>query len=320
MDLNQIFELSVVLDGEQFRKVFDMAYNESGYFNEHDDKCIDTSLVEKGITVIYRDSQYKKKVRLLINTYLVVDDTSDTNKLIRTLDKRISEYFNHNYNLNDFTLSGVTFIADIDVGSKDKADAYMKVLQRVGKVKGFSPVSYEHFDEKTCFCLSGNSNGIDFLLYGLENAVGSKLKNSKTDLKRLGGVLRAEVRLTKPKAIRSYTTDTDDVSDQIVSLVKNSTNVFMDTFTQIIPFGEFCKKDRAVEIIRRDVKDSVMRRRMLKLLTLISEKKSLHLAQKAMNCRNVEKVMDAFAKINLSPVTISKRQAVKWLDTIYSYL
>lgn len=77
MCLNLIFELSMVLDSSQFQKVFDMVCSRVGYFDEHDDKYIDTSLDEKGITVIYRDSQYKKKVRLLINTYMVVDDVSD---------------------------------------------------------------------------------------------------------------------------------------------------------------------------------------------------------------------------------------------------
>ena len=46
----------------------------------------------------------------------------------------------------------------------------------------------------------------------------------------------------------------------------------------------------------------------------------MHLAQKAMNCRNIEKVMEAFVKINLSPVTISKRQDVKYLENLYAYL
>lgn len=63
-----------------------------------------------------------------------------------------------------------------------------------------------------------------------------------------------------------------------------------------------------------------MRRKMLRLLTLIPEKKSLHLAQKAMNCRDVEKVMETFAKINLSPVTLSKRHDVKCLENLYSYI
>lgn len=121
----------------------------------------------------------------------------------------------------------------------------------------------------------------------------------------------------KPKAVRAYT-DADDVSGQIAELLKDNRNIFLDTFTQIIPFGDFYKKDKAVEIIRKEVADSIMRRRMLQLLVLIPEKKSLRLAQKAMNCRNIEKIMDSFAKINLSPVTISKRHNVKYLENFYA--
>lgn len=145
------------------------------------------------------------------------------------------------------------------------------------------------------------------------------IKSSDTGWKKLKpikGILRAEMRLMKPKAVRAYT-DADDASGQITGLLKDSRNIFGDTFTQIIPFGDFYKKDKAVEIIRKEVADSIRRRR---LLILILEKKSLHLAQKAMNCRNMEKIMDSFAKINLSPVTISKRQDVKYLECLYAYL
>ena len=91
-------------------------------------------------------------------------------------------------------------------------------------------------------------------------------------------------------------------------------------FTHIIPYGDYYKKNKAVEIVREKVGDSVLRRRMLRLLELIPEKKSLYLAQKAMNCRNVETVMEGFAKINLSPVTISKRHDIKFVNSLYSYL
>ena len=94
----------------------------------------------------------------------------------------------------------------------------------------------------------------------------------------------------------------------------------MDTFARVVPFGDFYKMDAAVEIVRSEITDRTMRRKMLRLLALIPNKKSLHLAQKAMNCRDVEKVMEAFTKINLSPVTISKRHAVKHLENIYSYI
>lgn len=322
MNLNQILELSMVLDNEHFQKVFPRLYKGEGYIVESREEYIDQSLSSKGITVIYQDSQYKKKIRLIVNTYLLADDVSDIDRLTRKLDKRITEYFNGKYRIDDFTLSGINFVADMDVGTRANAMAYLKVFQRIGRVKGFSPISYECFDDNASFCLSGNSNGIEFLLYDLEKAFMRQLKSANADWKKLKpikGILRAEVRLMKPKAVRAYT-DADDASGQIADLLKGSRNIFLDTFTQIIPFGDFYKKDKAVEIIRKEVADSIMRRRMLRLLVLIPEKKSLHLAQKSMNCRNMEKIMDAFAKISLSPVTISKRHDVKYLECLYTFL
>lgn len=326
MKLNQFFELSMVLDSDHFQKIFRMAYNGSGYISKDGEEHIDTSLSSKGITVFYRDSQYKKKVRLIVNTRLLLEDASDTDKLLQKLDKRIRKYFNFKISVNDFTLSGMNLIADIDVGSRANVSDYLKVLQRVSKVKGFSPTSYDGIDENGSFCLSGNSNAIDFLFYDLEQAVVGHLLDNDEGHKKITsvsghtqGILRAEVRLTKPKAVRVYT-NAEDTVGQIVELIKDWQQIFLDTFARVVPFGDFYKKDAAVEIIWKEVKDAIMRRRMLRLLTLIPEKKSLHLAQKAMNCRDVEKVMDAFARINLSPVTISKRHDVKNLENLYSYL
>ena len=325
MKLNQIFELSMVLNADHFQRIFDMAYSKTRCLKEDGDEYIDASLSSKGITVLYRDSQYKRRVRLSVNTCLLLEDVSDTDKLLRKLDKRIVEYFNYNYHLDDFILSGMSLITDIDVGSRENVLAYLKVLHRVGKVKGFSPSSYDGIDENSSFCLSGNSNAIDFLLYDLRKAIVDQLWNNDVGQKKMKsvsshtqGILRAEVKLTKPKAIRAYT-NAEDTTGQVVELSKKCEDVFLDTFTRIVPFGDFYKKDKATEIVWHEVKNSIIRWRMLRLLTLIPEKKSLLLAQKAVNCRDVEKVMDSFVKINLSPITISKRHDVKHLENIYSY-
>ena len=322
MVISLTFELSMTLDTDHFQRIFT---TKVGYLKELDNEYVDPSLAEKGITVIYRDSRYKKRIRLLVNTSLVVADSSNTDKLIRKLGKRIDEYFDHKYGLDDFTLSGVTLTLDINVGSRTNVSDYLKVLQRIGKVKGFSPVEYECFDSKASFCLSGKSNDTDFLLYDLEAATVGQLRNADAGRKQLQaasmqtkGILRAEVKLTKPKAIREYT-DVADTSGQVSELIKASTDAFLNTFARVIPFGDFCKMDAAVEIVRSEVTDSTMRRKMLRLLSLIPDKKSLHLAQKALNCRDVEKVMESFTKIHLSPVTIAKRHEIKHLDNIYSY-
>ena len=75
-----------------------------------------------------------------------------------------------------------------------------------------------------------------------------------------------------------------------------------------------------MEIIQNEVEDIGMRRKMLRLVALVPEKKTLYLAQKAMGSRSIKKIMAAFVKIDVSPVTISKRQDTKYLENIYEYL
>lgn len=325
MCINQIFELSMVLDNDKFQKALNRAYDKADYLDGNGKEHIDSSLESKGIVVTYRDSQYKKKIKLMVNAGLILD-CDNPDKIVRKLDKRISEYFAHKYQIEDFTLSGMLLSADIDIHDRENVAAYLKVLQRIGKVKGFSPLSYECFDDVDNFCLEGNSNGIEFLLYDLESYMEQRYRDARSERKKIKsmlkeseGILRTEVRLTKPKTIRDYI-ESDDISGQIMELLEKRQDIFFEIFARIIPFGDFYKKGDAVELIRSRVKDDRLRRKMLRLVALIPEKKSLHLAQKAMNCRNMEKIMDKFAKIDVSPVTISKRQDVKYLENIYEYL
>jgi hypothetical protein len=87
-----------------------------------------------------------------------------------------------------------------------------------------------------------------------------------------------------------------------------------------VPFGNFYKKDKTVEIIRTKVKDATIRRKMLWLVELVPTKKSLLLAQKALNYRRIDKVMKAFFDIEVAPITISKRHDIKKLDNLYEYM
>ena len=327
MYINQIFELSMVLDHERFHQVFKHVHSKIGCIENGEDEYIDQSLEEKGITVIYRDSPYKKKIKLIVNTEQLLNGCEfDPDKVTRKLNKRIGEYFDFKYKLDDFILSGMRLVMDINVGTHDAVMAYLKVLRRINRVKGFSPVSYECFEDVDSFCLDGNSNGIEFMIYDLEGLYRKQFregdigrKRFKELIKESEGMLRTEVRLAKIRAVRVYAGE-KDIFRQIINLSEKRHNIFLEVFIKIIPFGDFYKKGKAEEIIRQEIKDTRLRRRMLRLVELIPEKKSLYLAYKALNCRNIEKVVEAFAEINLSPVTISKRQNVKWMKNIYEYM
>jgi len=128
-----------------------------------------------------------------------------------------------------------------------------------------------------------------------------------------------EVRLKRQKIISKYTGETA-TSKQIKSLASNSKDIFLDTFAHIVPCGDYYKKNDAVKLIGDNITQKKYREKMLQLIELVPKKKSLYLAQKEMNDRNIDKIMATFAEINVSPVTISKRYDIKSLKNLYSYL
>jgi len=324
MFLQSTFHLTLVLDLEKFNKLFERVYYSLDGIDEN--RYADHTFTSKGITILYQDSQYKKKIKFIVDPCRLLDTAKpDPDKLIRKLEKRVSGYFNNKYQLDNFDITGMVLTTDIDVGSSEKMYAYLKVLRRVGKVKGFSPSNDNWLDDDSSLCFDGNSNGIRFAICD-SGAMLSEQANEdyfnigqKSIPEDCEGLLRAEVRLTKPKAIREYTSKAC-VSKQIADMLGSRQQIFLETFMRIVPFGNFYKKDKAEEIIRSKVKDATIGRKMLWLIGLVPEKKSLLLAQKALNYRRIDKVMKAFFDIELAPITISKRHDIKKLDNLYNYL
>jgi hypothetical protein len=314
MKIMQTFELTMTLDTERFNKLKRRLNSNSGGRNN-------SLLVTEGISVSYHDKQYKKKVVLNVTPkWMLGDGEPGHSNLDRKLDEYISANIGSKYQLDDFRVTGMFLIADIDVHDRERVADYMKVLQRVGKVKGFSPLSDNLIGDDISFNLAGNSNGIEFWAYDLEQLLKKELdeaeygrKQLKALFKKSEGLIRVEIRLTEMKAIRAYTNKTDN-DKQMIELCKRSEKIFLDTFMRIVPFGNFLKKDEAAEAVKQHVEDVPIRRQMLRLLDLVPEKKSLHLAQKALNYRKLDHVMDVFAEIEVSPVTISKRHDVRRLE------
>lgn len=327
MYLNREFVLSIVLDSDEFEKIISQSYCGDDYLGECEDEYEDCSLAALGMTVQYRASRYKKKIKLIIDAATITNGAvSDADKLVRKLDKLVEKYFRAELSLGDFNVSGLTLSTAMDVGSRENVSAYLKVIKRIGRVKGFSPASVEWLDDECSFCLQGNSRAEEFLIYDLEQMVTDRLRNAGESRQQIDavihkyrGILRSEVRLTKQKAIRRYT-NAYTAADQIIELSGKSEIIFLDTFTRVVPYGAFHKKDAAIEILRSKVAEDVVRRRMLRLLVLIPEKKSIYLAQREMTYRHPDELLIEFAKLNLSPVTISKRQDTKYLNNLYDYL
>jgi hypothetical protein len=312
------FELTLSIDPESFEEQFDIANRRAkksgGQLCPIDVGYADESFSSDGIMIVYQNDSKKKKINMIVHPRLVIDNDDELWKptpknilrLIDRLDKLISVYFDSAYVLDDFKLSRIDFAVDIEVKNGNSVYDYIKVLRNIGRVKCFSPIRRKRSGIKKddCFALKGNTNGVEFWAYKLE-------QERKT--------LRVEVRLIKKNTIQACTAETD-TSKQIIELAERSETIFMNTFRYVVPQGDHYKKHKAMKLIMEGIREATLRRKMIRLMALIPEKKSLHLAQKSMSCRKIEKLMAAFAAIDVSPVTISKRHEIKYLKSLYAYL
>jgi hypothetical protein len=65
MFLQTAFELTLTLDSDKFTKLFDRTYSDLECVDE--EMFVDHAFTPRGITVLYQDSQYKKKIKLIVN-------------------------------------------------------------------------------------------------------------------------------------------------------------------------------------------------------------------------------------------------------------
>jgi hypothetical protein len=228
--------------------------------------------------------------------------------------------------LDDFTLASVCLLTDIDVQNRGVTAHYITAFHRIGKVKGFTPPRKSWLGDDVSFCLEGNSNGVEFLICDLESLCRKRLDDDGSERKYLKelakiseGILRAEVRLVKANAIRACT-DSYHLSEQIAAIFGKGQKIFGEVFTHIIPYGDIHKKDKALEIVKDKVVKNKLKWRMMRLVGLVPEKKSLLLAQKGLSYQHIDELMAEFAELGLSPVTLSRRHDVKSLKNIYDYL
>lgn len=313
MCTNIIFELSMHLDSREFSEIIRYASDDLKQISDSDDEFIDTSMISKGMLVRYRDSLYKKKITLIIDVRNIIGQSDmDSDKLNRKISKRIAKYFDNRFTIEDFSLSHATIINDFNVGGRNMVSSYLGVLKRIRQVKGYSPTNYRRIPDSKGICLKGNSNGVEFTIYDLEHCLSEISKCPEQYI----GILRSEVHLVKQKAI-SQITGTSDTTLQIDCISENAGGIFLEVFSHIVPYGAFYKKKEACDLVRRKVTDARLSRLMLKLIALIPEKKSLLLAQKALNSRRVDEVMEEFARIGVSPVTISKRCSTNKISSLY---
>ena len=139
MYINEIFELTRAVNGDEFDRLF--ARVKDNLEEEEGEEYADRSLSHKGVTVIYRKSRYKKKVRLVVNTaFLFKEKEYDSGKIVPQLEKRVAKYFGDRHCLEEFVLTEAALMTDLRMEYPEDVLTYLRLLRRIGKVAQYNEV------------------------------------------------------------------------------------------------------------------------------------------------------------------------------------
>ena len=340
------FELTLETTAKNFNYLLSRAYKmakkdkhrvgRSTRYTSYDVR-VDDALASEGIMIEYHAHDYRKSIKLRVHPSEVLGgsdlnlwkpNTRNIEALVEKLNEHIDDYFDSEYTLDDLILSRVEFTANLDVG-KENVAAYIRLMHKIGKVKGFSAkysvsdYAAEDIKKERSFDLEGKTNGIAFTIYDKEADL--KERGKKEKARKAAGILRAEVRLKKRKVVQAAMREFDNpdaltTEEQIALVSKKSKEIFGITFAHIVPYGDSYKLKDAEQLVKTSGLKAKGKDKMLRLLRLVPKKKSLYLAFKELDVRDKDAMLGWFAELNVSPITISKREDVSHLKNIYKYL
>ena len=220
-------EITLAMESKNFNRFIENRLGSSLYDNHRatdSDIYVDDTYVDDGIGVEWHDKK-KKKVKIIVNPSMLLGHSSSeklwnpteksVSKFCKKLDDFIDNYFNYEHGLNDFKLSGIGFVMDVQLSDSDTVNNYMRVFHNIGRVKNFTQAHLSkgrsELDKKYAFTLAGKSNGVGFMVYGYKTKFNRFDNNPIRDSLRLEqhkNALRFEVKLTSQRAINLCTTST----------------------------------------------------------------------------------------------------------------
>lgn len=339
------FELTMETNAKNYEHLLSRAFRRAK--NHHrvgrstkytsSDVRVDDALAGQGITVEYHNYEFRKMIKLCVNPSKVLGGNDlklwkpnlyNIESLMDTINDSLDDYFDGDYEINDFSLTRIDFTTNLNVGKKN-VPAYIRLMHKLGKVKNFSSkysktdYSSGKIDKVASFDLKGKTNGVEFSVYDKEADLKSKGKADKTQ--KAKGILRVEIRLGTKKSLQqalSIFTDCTDLTteEQFVLLASNSREIFGIWLAKILPYGNFYHLKDAEDIIYASDFNQKRKEKMIQILRLTPKKKSLYQAMKELKIRDSNEVLLWFAELNVSPITISRREKADFFKNLYEFL
>lgn len=288
----------------------------------------------KGIRVVIKKTKLGGYLKFIIslNDLLGTDDKLSLidphhiQEALNSADTMLTGEFGEGFSINDMELSRVDYCINVNVGSSENVRAYINLLYRCDKRKGYKVIGLEcpDFDSTKGYTARNDIAGTEISFYDKQKQLEQRQYD---DSERASGILRIELRLTKSKAVKERTEGCINNHERIAYCIGNSRREILGVVRQLIPDGDYYTMKEARAIVRKSVKSQKLRERMLEMLKLTKKLGSIRLAKKEIRDKDPKikheyfnMMMEEFENIGVNPVVLDKKSGVSTLPNLFTFL
>ena len=239
----------------------------------------------------------------------------------------IYNFLEGKYDINSLKLCRIDLCVNIDVGSQEAVDTYLKLLNyKSGSRGGYkiqninSPNGYSENE----FLTENRAVGISISVY---NKKAQLLDiNREKEAERAEGILRVEVQLKRHKTIKNLFSAKFTNPEIIKTALLHSREIMADILAKAIPQGDYYRLADAIDLVSNNVDKEKMVMRMVRLLELTSKKHSTSLAKEALFSEDKKlsnqyyrNMLEEFGDLNLNTVTLGRKCSFDYLKGLSSF-
>jgi hypothetical protein len=273
------------------------------------------------------------------NTYIGIFEHSKEN--VDAAVENINRIFSGigvDWGFESMSFSRIDVCANKVIRNPYESESYMRLIRKnripEGYVKEKFGIDEDNYQEKNkkSFRIS---NGVRTItVYDKRFQLGEENLMERDDSLQDIGLLRFEISI-KPKSINRLKRKVSN-KDTFEYCAKNSKRILSEQFSVIFDPMRYLSYDRALVVINQAYNEKIitpsLAKKMADLVRAVSASKNVNAAlinegytkivqhQKIINDKQLRKVMDAFKKIGLNPITLKEREPWLFLPPIIELL
>lgn len=316
------------------KALYEKARGRFGVFaNEDEDEYYAEMFQGRGIRVILKRTKISGYYDFILslNDLLGAEDKfqliqpENIQLALDTAEEMLVGEFGEEFSINNLVLYRVDPCINLNVGTSEMVREYIYLLYRSEMKKGYKVLTGNSpdFDVSKSYTVRNGDEGLEVSFYDKKK----ELEQRNCEADNAEGILRVEFRILRKKALERQIPNCTTNRDRIECCMRESRSKIIGIAHKLLLDADYYPYKKACDIVKKQVANNKLRKRMLDMLKLTKKEFSVRKAKEKLfelhpklKHEYYNRMIKEFENIGVNVVTLDKDSEVKSLPSLFEYL